>query len=311
MSKRDYYDVLGVSKTASGDEIKRAYRKLAKKYHPDTNHNNKEAERLFQEVTESYNVLSDEEKRRLYDKFGHAAFDGSMGEDPEEFAKHYRSGNGDGFRQEYYYSGNMEDLFGSHFEDLFGSAGRRAGRGSFDGFRFHDYEPADTTGEISVTFREAALGCEKLINIEGVTLSVKIPAGISEGQNVRLKGKGRRDRNGMAGDLLIRVHILEDVCFTREGRDVYVTARVPYTTAVLGGEITVDTIHGPVRCTVPAGTQSGSRLRLKNKGIVAMNNKKLYGDEYVTIQIDVPKMPSEKEKMLLRELRDIQNRRSA
>lgn len=317
MTKRDYYDVLGVNRKASGQEIKSAYRKLAKKYHPDTNPGDKRAEQLFKEVTEAYNILSDEEKRKLYDQFGHAAFDGSMGNDPGKYADngHFWKGDGaNGSHTEYYYSGNMDDIFGDMFDGFF-HKGRRGSPFSFeDDFAYESPGSLDLTSEISVSFREAALGCEKIISLNGVrsdTLAVKIPAGIDEGQAVRLKGKGRVGRNGKAGDLLIKVHILEDKRYTRDGKDVFITESVPYTTAILGGETNFDTLYGPVKCKIPAGSQSGSKVRLKNKGIVSMNNKNSYGDEYVTIQISVPKNISEREKMLLKELRDIENRRTA
>ena len=142
-------------------------------------------------------------------------------------------------------------------------------------------------------------------------MDVKIPAGIAEGQTIRLKGKGRTTRNGKAGDLLIKIYIRKDSKFRREGKDVYVTQSIPYTTAALGGEVMVDTLYGPVRCKVPAGSQAGSKLRLRNKGIVSMNNKNSYGDEYVILQIDVPKNLTEKEKALLRELKEIEDRKTA
>lgn len=327
MTKRDYYDVLGIPKKANNQEIKSAYRKLAKKYHPDTNPGDAKAEQLFKEVTEAYNVLSDEEKRKLYDQFGHAAFDGSMGDDPGKYAENVRywrsnSGrgprteyhySGDGPHTEYYYSGDMGDLFG----DMFGGFFHKGKGGKFgfeEDFAYENSGGADLTSEIAVSFREAALGCEKIISLQGErsdTLAVKIPAGIGEGQSVRLKGKGRMGRNGKAGDLLIKVHILEDKRYTRVGKDVYITQSVPYTTAILGGEANFDTLYGPVQCRIPAGSQSGSKLRLKNKGIVSMQNPNSYGDEYVTLQVSVPKNVSDREKALLRELQDIENKRNA
>ena len=318
MTKKDYYDVLGVNRKADSQEIKSAYRKLAKKYHPDTNPGDKKAEQLFKEVTEAYNVLSDGEKRKLYDQFGHAAFDGSMGSDPNQYAEKehfWKSSGTNGSHAEYYYSGNMDDLFGDMFGGFF--HGRR--HFGFDDDSYYDdfYEnqgSLDLTSEISVSFKEAALGCEKIIALKGErsdSLAVKIPAGINEGQSVRLRGKGRAGRNGKSGDLLIKVHILQDKRYTRDGRDVFITQSIPYTTAILGGETEFDTLYGPVKCKIPAGSQPGSKLRLKNKGIVSMKNKDSYGDEYVTLQISVPKNISEREKTLLKELRDIENKKTA
>lgn len=373
MTKRDYYDILGIKKDAKEQEIKRAYRKLAKKYHPDVNPNNAEAEKLFKEVTEAYNVLSDAEKRRLYDKFGHAAFDGSMGDDPESFAKAreqaFRSGRytwrsdgrntgayagrgfgnnaegysgkdygsnawgfgrdfeeGDGAKgfQEYYeYSGDPQDIFGDMFGGMFGDYFTRDARQGSpfeakEDYAYESPEGLDYLGEITVSFREAALGCEKVISLDenngrgGLqTLAVKIPAGINEGQSVRLKGKGRRSRSGKTGDLLIRIHVTDDIKFTRKDRDVYVTQSIPYTTAILGGETEVETLYGKVKLNIPAGSQSGSKMRLRGKGIVSMKNRNSYGDEYVTLQISVPKDLSPRERNLVEELRNLAHQRGA
>ena len=322
MAKRDYYDVLGVQKKATSQELKSAYRKLAKKYHPDTNPGDAKAEQMFKEVTEAYNVLSDDEKRKLYDQFGHAAFDGSMGSNPEEFAKNanqqhfWRSEGSNGARTEYYYSGDMDDIFGDMFGDFF-RKGKSRGTSHFDYDNdfFHDEDGMnDITKEITISFKEAALGCEKILQFSGNytnTIAVKIPAGINEGQSVRLKGKGNVSSSGKAGDLFIKIHIMEDSRYVRKGQDVYITESIPYTTAILGGEAKFDTLYGLVACRVPAGSQAGSKVRLKNKGIVSMKNRNTYGDEYVTLQISVPKNVSEREKELLRQLRDIEVRRTA
>lgn len=319
MSKRDYYDVLGIPKQASNQEIKKAYRKLAKKYHPDTNPGDEKAEKLFKEVTEAYNVLSDEEKRKLYDQFGHAAFDGSMGSNPEDFANsyqgHFRSGSsGNGTHREYYYSGNMDDMFDDVFGSFFNRGRRTNPFASDEDFEFESSRAADITSEITVSFREAALGCEKRISFDDGSLGlldVKIPAGIAEGQSIRLKGKGRNGRNGKSGDLIIKIHIRSDSRFSRDGKDVYITKNIPFTTAALGGEVNVDTLYGTVRCKVPAGSQPGSKLRLKNKGIVSMKNKNSYGDEYVIIQVDVPKNLTERERKLLKEFQEIHDKKTA
>ena len=338
MTKRDYYDILGVKKEAKDQEIKSAYRKLAKKFHPDANPNNAEAEKLFKEVTEAYNVLSDAEKRRLYDKFGHAAFDGSMGDDPEAFAKAreqaYQSGRftwqsdgkgagahaGSGPESNAWaFGGDFagDDIFGGMFGGMFGDYFQREARhGSpfeaAEDYAYESPEGLDYLGEITVSFREAALGCEKMISLDEnngrgklQTLVVKIPAGINEGQSVRLKGKGRQGRSGKTGDLLIRVHVSNDVKFTRRDLDVYVTHLIPYTTAILGGETEVETLYGKVKLSIPAGSQSGSKMRLRGKGIVSMKDKNSFGDEYVTLQISVPKNLSPREKSLVEELKNL------
>ncbi len=211
----------------------------------------------------------------------------------------------------------MDDIF----DDMFGGFFHKGGSGGFKNSGFHhgfgdsyQDENNDATSDITISFKEAALGCEKMIRFDGARterLSVIIPAGINEGQSIRLKGKGRTGHNGQAGDLFLKVHIAKDDRYTREGQNVYITQNVPYTTAILGGEARFDTLYGPVQCKVPAGSQSGSKLRLKNKGIVSMKNKNVYGDEYVILQIAVPKEISPQEKELLQKLKAMEEHRTA
>ena len=332
MAKRDYYDCLGVKKTATEKELKSAYRKLAKKYHPDTNPGDKQAEQRFKEITEAYNVLSDTEKRKLYDQFGMAAFDGSMGDpsagDPFGGAAgsgEYNGGFGNGgqYREYHYSTGNMDDIFGDIFGDMFRGSGFRDGfsgraEGSFDGFgssfgdgfggraQYDHDEGKNVYSDVTIDFEEAAFGCDKYLRFEGdkkESLQVHIPAGINEGQSVRLKGKGETGRYGKhAGDLLLKVHIRPHPEYTRKGNDVYITQAIPYTTAVLGGKAYFKTLHGMVECNVPAGTQSGSKIRLKHKGIVSMKDPTKHGDEYVVIQIAVPKNPTPEQRRAVEQL---------
>lgn len=311
MAKKDYYDVLGVEKNSTKQEMKRAYRKLAKKYHPDMNKDNPSAEQMFKEITEAYNVLSDDEKRKLYDQFGHAAFDGSMGEDQSKYTYTDKQdpfswkNTGSGGRTSFHFEGNMDDIFGDMFGDFFNKGNKHP---------FMNEEDNDVESEITVSFTEAALGCEKLLKFDGTrpdTLSVKIPAGIGEGQSIRLKGKGKTGYSGQKGNLFLKIHIKNDTHYTREGQDVYITQDVPYTTAILGGEAEFETLYGPVRCKVPAGSQAGSKLRLRNKGIVSMRDKNRYGDEYVILKISVPKQVSAQERELLQKLKDIEERKPA
>lgn len=341
MAKRDYYDILGIGKDAKEQEVKSAYRKLAKKYHPDSNPNDKNAEQTFKEITEAYNVLSDKEKKRLYDKFGHAAFDGSMGDDPEGYAKareayerqHFGGGGrtrysrqsfGEGgraswefdaeaFARQFGGGGGEKTTWEFDAEDLFGSM-FGGGFGANEDYVYEAPGRNDLVGDVTISFREAALGCEKVITLEAEkrqNLAVKIPAGIEEGQSIRLRGKGRMGRNGKAGDLMIKIHVMDDQTFTRKGRDIFVTEKIPYTTAILGGEAQFQTLYGPVKCHVPAGSQSGTKMRLRGKGIAPAKGKGAYGDEYVTLQITVPKDLTEREKELLKELQNIHSRRSA
>lgn len=285
MAKKDYYEVLGLQKGADENEIKKAYRKLAKKYHPDTNQGNKEAEHRFKEITEAYEVLSDPEKRKAYD-----------------------SGGAEGFGETF--EGNMDDIF----SDLFGT--HFGGFGFHDGFYSHFSDGGKTENnlhaEITITLEESVFGCDKVIRLENSssgTLQVHIPAGIDEGQSIRLKGKGRTGMwDGASGDLLLKVHIQENPVYNRKGQDIYTNVSIPYTTAVLGGKATVRTLYGNVECNVPAGIQPGSKIRLKNKGVVSMKNTGLYGDEYVIVQIQVPRNPSVEEKRILQNLEQVQKR---
>lgn len=356
-SKRDYYKVLGVSRDADENAIKKAYRKLAKKYHPDANAGSAQAEEKFKEATEAYTVLSDPEKRKMYDRFGHAAFDG--GSPGAGNAEGYGSGgNGsygytgaDGSYHEYHFEGAdiddiLKNIFGGGFESSstrnggsgsggFGSGGFRNesfrsggfgssgfGNGSFtggfgnsgfggSGFERNDFgrDGSDLHAEISVSFDEAVFGCDKVISLSkmegagaaGKSLKVHIPAGIDTGKSIRLRGKGMPGSGGKPGDLLLKVNVGSKPGFERKDMDVYSMARIPFTTAVFGGEAAVQTLYGKVICKISPGTQSGTKIRLKGKGIVSMKNPEVRGDQYVTVQIEVPKHLSESAKRKLKE----------
>lgn len=332
MAKRDYYEVLGVGRNADAKEIKRAYRKLAKKYHPDMNPGDKQAEQKFKEVTEAYNVLSDTEKKKLYDQFGFAAFEegaaggnsygGNAGQGGfgQGFGGFDFGRNGGGSYREYHFeNGNMDDIFGDIFGDIFhgkgaggfqsqgsGGFGGRYG-GGFGGSR--QRRGNDLQSEVTVSFEEAAFGCEKMLRLsdpEGAgkvqTLQIHVPAGIDDGKCIRLKGKGAPGYDGgPAGDLILKVHVGPKAGFERKGMDIYTTAQIPFTTAVFGGEAKVSTLYGDVMCRIPEGTQSGGKIRLRGKGIVSMKDSSIRGDQYVTIQIQVPRALSPEAKMKLRE----------
>lgn len=341
MAKRDYYDVLGVSRSASASEIKKAYRKLAKKYHPDTNAGNKEAEQKFKEVTEAYNVLSDEEKKKMYDQFGHAAFDGSAPNGAYQGnAGNYGSGFGgsysgayqdaNGAYHEYHFnSSDMGDIFDDMFGNIFhgdesgkgfgsfrsGSTGgfKGFGSGGSKGFGGQYYQNAPQKGsdihaDVTVGFDEAAFGCDKIITLQNPSdgssqsLKVHIPAGIDTGKSVRLRGKGQPGfQGGEAGDLFLKVTVANKPGYERKGADVYTTVQIPYTTAVFGGEARVHTLYGDVMCKIKEGTQSGSKIRLRGKGIVSMKNASMHGDQYVTVEIQVPKYLNQEAKEKLKE----------
>ncbi|MCB6608163.1 DnaJ C-terminal domain-containing protein [[Clostridium] symbiosum] len=331
--KRDYYEVLGVGRSADAQAIKKAYRKLAKKFHPDSNEGNARAAEQFKEVNEAYGVLGDEEKRKLYDQFGHAAFEGEAG--AYGGAGGGTSGNGfhgsyggpkSGFHEYHFESGDdmddiLKNLFGGNFhgsgsEKFYrsGSYGDDFGSGFYGGgYRDRDFshgfkrKGSDLNAELEISFEKAALGGSQLIHLKDgsgtvKSLEVNIPAGIEPGKIIRLKGKGNPGiQGGEAGDLLLKVTVKEKPGFSRKGQDVYSTVRIPFVTAVLGGEATIPTIYGNVVCKIKEGTKPGSKIRLKGKGIVAMGNSSAKGDQYVTIEIQAPEKLTQEAKRKLRE----------
>lgn len=306
--KRDYYEILGVSRNADEAAIKKAYRKIAKKYHPDTNAGNSQAAEKFKEATEAYTVLTDPEKRKLYDRYGHAAFDSGAG--TYNNAGAYDNTGGYGYQEYHFEDGDMDDILKNIFGGGFGSHGFENGRYSHRGFGYQDYgqNGSDLQAEITVTFDEAVFGCEKVVNLTGMSpgagksLKVHIPAGIDTGKTIRLRGKGMPGTGGgKPGDLLLKVTVGSRPGFERKGQDVYSSVYIPFSTAVFGGETLVQTLYGNVMCKIQPGTQSGTKIRLKGKGIVSMKNSKERGDQYVTVQIQVPKNVSEEAGKKLRE----------
>ena len=353
-AKRDYYETLGVNKSADKEAIKKAYRKLAKKYHPDTNAGNPHAEEMFKDVTEAYNVLSDEKKRKLYDEFGFAGLQEGFSEEAARqaaqggfggfggfggngsFSGSYSSNGGPFTHQEFHFengSGDMDDIF-SMFGDMFSHGGSSGGRGSYStggagGFggnsadwsnftggsargRSSSRKGSDVMADLTISFDEAVFGCEKSISLQDPTtgkvsnLSIHIPAGIESGKTVRLKGQGNPGRNGgAAGDVLLNVNVTPSSEFERKGQNVYSTIRVPFTTAALGGKARVHTLYGDVECSIKAGTQGGSKIRLKGKGISSMKNPSVKGDQYVTVEISVPRRLTPRAKEALEEYRAV------
>ena len=348
--KRDYYEVLGVSKGASDSEIKSAYRKLAKKYHPDMNPGDKEAEAKFKEASEAYAVLSDADKRRQYDQFGHAAFDGG-------------AGGAGGFD----FGGmDMGDIFGDIFGDFFGggrsrsqSNGPMKGQNIRTSVRITFEVPCFGFDiEIDVTLKEECATCHGtgakpgtspetckkcggkgqvvftqqslfgvVRNVQSCPdchgtgkiikercsdcggsgyiskrkkISVSIPAGIDNGQCVRIRDKGEPGVNGgQRGDLLVEVAVSRHPIFQRQDRDIFSTAPITFAQAALGGDVRIKTVDGEVIYTVKPGTQTNTRVRLRNKGVPSLRNKQIRGDHYVTLVVEVPtKMNSEQKELL-------------
>ena len=356
-SKRDYYEVLGVDKGADDATIKKAYRQLAKKYHPDMNPGDQEAEKKFKEASEAYAILSDPDKKRQYDQFGHAAFEGGAG----------GGGGFGGFGGFDFNSADMGDIFGDIFGDLFGGGRRQsANNGPMKG--------ANVRASVRVTFEEAVFGCEKEIELNlkdecgtckgtgakpGTTpqtcskcggkgqvvftqqslfgmvrnvqtcpecggkgktvkekcpdcygsgyisrrrkIQVTIPAGIDNGQSIRIREKGEPGTNGgPRGDLLVEVVVSRHPILQRQDMTIFSTAPISFAQAALGGEVRITTVDGDVLYDVKPGTQTDTKVRLKGKGVPSLRNKNVRGDHYVTLVVQVPERLNEEAKDLLR-----------
>ena len=353
-NKRDYYEVLGVDRGADEATIKKAYRQLAKKYHPDMNPGDKEAEKKFKEASEAYAVLSDAEKRRQYDQFGHAAFEQG-------------GGGAGGFGGFDFNGGDMGDIFGDIFGDLFGGGrSRRANNGPMKG--------ANVRTAVRITFEEAVFGCEKQLELNlkdecktghgtgakpGTSpetcpkcggkgqivytqqslfgtvrnvqtcpdcngsgkivkekcadchgsgyitnrkkIAVTIPAGIDNGQSIRIREKGEPGVNGgPRGDLLVEVQVERHPIFQRQDMNIYSTAPVTFAQAALGGQIHITTVDGDMAYDIKPGTQTDTKIRLKGKGVPSLRNKNIRGDHYVTLVVQVPTKLNEEAKEYLR-----------
>jgi DnaJ-class molecular chaperone len=315
MAKRDYYDVLGVTKSASADEIKKAHRKLALKYHPDRNKNNKEAEERFKEIQEAYDVLSDPTKKQNYDQFGHAGVGaGGPAGDPYEAFRRAQAGRGGGGRTTWRASPGVqvEDFdpsqMGGDFSDLFeqffgGRGGAATGRGGARGRSRPAPRGQDVEHEVTLTFSQAARGTTLPLQItrgpgQSETIEVKIPPGVKEGSRIRLKGRGEQT-GGEPGDLFIITRVQPHPYFRRENLDIYVDVPVSVYEALLGGRVEVPTLDGPVTVTIPAGASSGSKLRIKGRGVERGGEK---GDEYAVLKVVVPKNLDDEDKKLVEKL---------
>jgi molecular chaperone DnaJ len=314
MSKRDFYEVLGVARGASDEDIKKSYRKLAMKYHPDRNKGRKDAEARFKEAKEAYEVLSDKEKRAAYDRFGHAGVDPSMaagagaagggpGFDFNEVFRQARARGGaqggpgpqGGGFEGFHFEGDPSEIF----EGLFGGGGRRAASRPRKG--------ADLTYLMNISLEQSAHGFETMISVPGddgttKTLEVKIPAGIRDGQKVRIAGQGHAGANGAPpGDVLVQIAVDAHPRFEREGDDLVTRVAISQPKAALGGEIEVATLDGHVAMTIPPGTQPGRRFRLRGKGIKGMKSGD-YGDLYVQVQVETPTHLTAEQQALYRQL---------
>ena len=320
MAKRDYYDILGIPKTASADEIKKAHRKLALKYHPDRNKNNKEAEEKFKEIQEAYDVLSDATKRSNYDQFGHAGVGaggagGGNGPDPYEAFRRAQAGRGGGRTTWRASPGvSVEDIdpsqfgdFGDLFDQIFGPGG--GGRGGFGRgatrgrVRPEPQRGQDVEHEVTLTFEQAARGTTLPLQItrgpgQTETIEIKIPPGVKDGSRIRIKGRGEQT-GGEPGDLFIITHVLPHPYFRRENLDIYLELPVSLYEALLGTKVEVPTLDGPVTLTVPPGASCGAKLRIKGRGVERGSER---GDQYAVIKIIVPRNLDDEDRKLLQQL---------
>lgn len=289
----DYYKILGISKDATQEDIKKAYRKLARKYHPDLNKNNPNAQEKFQEINEANEVLSNPEKRKRYDEYGE---NWKYAEELEKQKKRQtkeQSGTREGT---FWYSDDNTSGFSDFFEELFGNRYRNYNRA----MRGKDYE-----SELHLTLRQAAEEQKQILNSNGKNIRITIPAGVADGQVIKLRGYGEPGKGDAPdGDLYITFRIKEDPTFKRIGNDLYTTTTIDLYTAVLGGEIILDTLNGKVKVKIKAGTQNNSKIRLKEKGFPIYKQSGKYGDLILSIQISIPTLLTERQKELFKQIKN-------
>lgn len=290
----DYYKVLGLNKNASVDDIKKAYRKLARQHHPDLNPNDKEAQKRFQQINEANEVLSDPDKRKKYDKYG------KDWQHAEEFEKarqerqtHHQSYSGG----QSFSGGFGEEDFSDFFASMFGGASREHRRSQVK-FRGEDYH-----AELQLNLTDIYATHQQTITVNNKNLRITIPAGIQNGQKIKLKGHGGAGVNGGPnGDLYITFSIADHPTFKRLGDDLYTTHEIDLYTAVLGGETTIDTLNGKVKVKVNPGTQNGTKIKLKGKGFPLYKKEGEYGDLFITYKVNLPVNLTEKQKELFMQL---------
>ena len=279
MADRDYYDILGVKKGASDDEIKKAYRNLAKKFHPDKNKGNKEAENKFKELSEAYAVLSDKEKREQYDRLGREAFSGFGGAggganpfagfDFSQFAEQFGGARGRRAANTRQRGGGFTDIF----SDLFGAGG---------GAAEYEMPEQEIEAQLTIDFRDAVLGATMDLTVNGDRIKVKIPEGVADGQRIRVPRKGQPS-------IQIHIHVRPHPFFDRRGDDIYIDLPITVGEAIRGGEVEVPTIRGNVRARIPAATQGGRTFRISGKGVKKKGKDAGHGDHYYKVQVHVPR----------------------
>ena len=291
----DYYKILGIDKSASEKDVKNAYRKLARKYHPDLNPNDVGAKKKFQEINEANEVLGDPEKRKKYDKYGENWQQAEAYEAAErQGARSAGFGGGRPGFESYGDAGGFSDFF----ESMFGNMGRSGSPYGQAKYRGQDY-----TAELRLSLQEASTTHKQTVTVNGKNIRITIPAGIENGQTIKIAGHGGQGVNGgPSGDLLITFLINSDPRFKRDGNDLYATVKLDLFTAVLGGEITVDTLNGKVKLKVKPETQNGTKVKLKGKGFPVYKKDNEFGDLYLTYEVQIPQNLTEKQRELFREL---------
>ncbi len=284
----DYYKTLGLEKKASADDIKKAYRKLARKFHPDLNPNDAEAHKKFQQINEANEVLSNPENRKKYDQYGE---NWQHGEQYENARNSQQQGGGYTYND---FGGNYgQGDFSDFFSSMFGGRERQ-----------QQYKGADYTSELRISLREALKTHQHTLSVNGKNIRITVPAGVANGQVIKLKNYGAPGANGGPnGDLYITFVIADDAHFKRLNNDLYKTVEIDIYTAVLGGEMTVETLEGKVRLNIPPETQNGTKVRLKNKGMPLYKKEDQFGDLIITYNVKVPTNLSEQQKELFRALK--------
>lgn len=284
----DYYQVLGVEKNASADDIKKAYRKLARKFHPDINPNDKEAHKKFQQINEANEVLSDAEKRKKYDRYGKDWQHGEAYEQARQNQRQQYTYNGEEFSGDY-----GDDRFSDFFSSLFGGGGQRKTK-----FRGHD-----VNATLTVNLTDAFITHPQTITLNGKNIRIKIPAGIENGQVIKLAGHGAPGaQGGPNGDLYITFQINNNSPFNRMKNDLYLNQDIDLYTAILGGDVTIDTMHGKLKLKVKPETQNSTKIRVKGKGFPVYKSEGQFGDLYVTYHVKLPQNLTEKQKELFTQL---------
>lgn len=299
----DYYRVLGVEKSASQDDIKKAYRKLARKYHPDLNPNDEDAKKRFQEINEANEVLTDPEKRKKYDQYGEHWKQGEAYEQAQQQERSRSASGGttenpfEGF--DFDYSGNYDTgEFSDFFEQMFGN---RRGGGRQTKFRGNDYHSV-----LELTLQQAYTTHQQTFTVNGKNIRITIPAGVEDGQKIKLKGQGGEGINGGPnGDLYIEFSIKPDANFQRKGNDLHTAQEIDLYTALLGGEAVVDTFAGKIKVKIKPETQNETKIRLKGKGFPLYKKEEQFGDLYVTLHVKLPTQLSDKEKELFQQLANL------